>query len=338
MPSVIRPSRSDVHVNRPLTNISIAYIQGADAFVASKAFRQLPVVKQSDAYFEYDRGEFNRDAMEERMPGAESAGGTYKVGTTTYYARVWAYHKDIPDQVRANEDSPLSSDRDATIFVTHKAMIRRERSWATQYLKDNVWTYSVDGAGARSGNLSLTVAANNNLVFWNRAAGSPIEDIQLMRRTVLESTGFEPNVLVLGRPVYDALVVSPHIIERLDRGQTTGPAMATKQQLSALFEVDEILVMNAIHNTAAEGVDAAHSFIGGKDGLLLYRPASPGILTPAAGYTFTWTGYPGAEEDGMRIKRFRMEANASDRIEVEMAFDQKLIGADLGVFIDGIVE
>ena len=41
------PTASDVHVNRPLTNISIAYTQDASTFVADKVFPNIPVAKQS---------------------------------------------------------------------------------------------------------------------------------------------------------------------------------------------------------------------------------------------------------------------------------------------------
>ena len=124
-----QPSRSDVHVNRPLTNISIAFLQNAEHFVATRVFPNIPVSKKSDAYFTYDRGEFNRDEMEERAPATESAGGTYEIGTDTYFARTRAYHKDVPDQVRDNADDPIDLDREATQYVTHKALIKREVTW-----------------------------------------------------------------------------------------------------------------------------------------------------------------------------------------------------------------
>ena len=82
-----QPSRSDVHVNRPLTNISIAFLQNAENFIANRVFPNIPVSKKSDVFFTYDRGEFNRDEMEERAPATESAGGTYKIGNDTYFAR-----------------------------------------------------------------------------------------------------------------------------------------------------------------------------------------------------------------------------------------------------------
>lgn len=337
-----QPSRSDVHVNRPLTNISIAFLQNADSFVASRVFPNIPVTKKSDAFFTYERGEFNRDEMEERAPATESAGGTYQIGNDTYFARTRAYHKDVPDEVRDNQDDPINLDREASEFVTHKALIKREVTWSATFFTagdpGDTWTFDVDGAAARSAAFDPLSAANNNVVFWNDASSTPIEDVRLLKRFVLESTGFMPNTLTLGRAVFDALIDHPDIVGRLDRGQTVGPAMANKQALAALFEVDSILVMDAIQNTGKEGQAAVHSFIGGKHALLSYVPASPGLLTPSAGYTFSWTGRVGSGNDGLRIKRFRLDAIESDRVEIDMSYDQKKISADLGAFFGGIVQ
>ncbi len=337
-----QPSRSDVHVNRPLTNISIAFIQSADNFVASRVFPNIPVSKKSDAFFTYDRGEFNRDEMEERAPATESAGGTYKIGTDTYFARERAYHRDVPDAVRDNADNPINLDREATLFVTHKALIKREITWTAAFFTSgdpgDTWTFDVDGAAARSAAFDPESAGNNDVVFWDDASSTPIEDVRLLKRFVLESTGFMPNILTLGRPVFDVLIDHPDIVGRLDRGQTSGPAVANKDSLAALFEVESIWVMDAVQNTAKENVTNVHAFIGGKHALLSYRPPAPGIMTPSAGYTFSWTGRVGAGNDGMRIKRFRMDALDSDRVEIDVAYDQKLVSADLGAFFGDIVQ
>lgn len=342
--SFTQPSRGDVHINAPLTNISIAYLQDASAFVAGRVFPQVSVAKQSDAYFTYDRGEFNRDEMEERMPGTESAGGTYQIGNDTYYAKTRAYHRDVPDQIRANADDPIDLDREAAEFVTHKGLIKREVTWAAAYFTagapGDTWTFDVDGVASSptaAGSFDPTNASNNDKLHWNDASATPIEDIRQGKRFVLESTGFEPNKLTLGRPVYDALLDHPDVVGRIDRGQTSGVAQANLVTLADLFEVDEVMVMNAIQNTAAEGQTASHSFIGGKNALLSYAPATPGIMTPSAGYTFNWTGLIGSGAEGMRVKRFRMEPLESDRVEIQMSFDQKKVSADLGYFFGGIV-
>jgi hypothetical protein len=326
------PTPGDVHVNTPLTNISIAYIQKAENFVAAQVFPNIPVSKQSDRYYVYDRGDFNRDEMRERTPGTESAGGGYKLDNTpTYFCRQYSFHKDIADQMRANADAVLNLDREATAFCTTKALIRREKVFAATYFTTGVWSADITGVSG--------TPSTNQVKQWNDAVANPIEDVRLGKRFVAERTGFEPNTLVLGRAVYDTLVDHPDVIDRIKYGQSGQgrPAMVTRQNLAALFEVDKILVMNAIENTAKEGQSNSHSFIGGKKALLCFSTPEPGLMTPSAGYTFSWTGMMGNGVEGNRIRTYRQENLQSDRCEIDICFDLKLVAADLGYFWDSIV-
>jgi len=329
----MRPTPGDVHVNGPLTQISIAYMQDAQNFVSQRVFPNIPVTKQSDRYYVYDRGEFNRDEMKQRAPGTESAGGSYNLDNTpTYFADVWAFHKDVPDQVRANADAAINVDREATTYCSTKAMIRREKAWANKYFKSGVWaTDSTPGT------------------LWDAANSTPIVDIRTAKRAVHADTGVNPNTLVLGKKVYDVLMDHPAIIDRVKYGQTVGnPAMAGISALMALFELERIFVMQAVENIEEEKQAAFsfppsagyydHQYIGDSESALLcYSAPSPGLMTPSAGYTFSWTGWMGAGQEGNRIKRFRMEHLESDRVEIQMAFDQKLVAADLGFFFEDAV-
>lgn len=327
----MNPTPGDVHVNTPLTNISIAFLQNANNFVATRVFPNIPVSKQSDRYYVYARGDFNRDEMRERAPATESAGGGYSLDNTpTYFANRFSFHKDIPDEVRANADAVLNPDREATAYVTHKALIKREKVWVSKYFSTSVWTYEKAGVSASPG--------AGQVLQWNDANSTPIEDVRAQKRAVAQSTGYEPNKLVLGRAVFDALLDHPDIIDRIKYGQTSGgPAMAGQDTLAKLFNVDEVLVMNAVENTAAEGQSASHAFIGGKAALLTYAAPAPGLMTPSAGYTFSWTGLLGSGAEGNRIRSFRMEALNADRVEIDMSFDSKLVSADLGAFWSSIV-
>ena len=49
------PSRSQTHIDRALTNMSVKYMQDASGFVNDKVFPVLPVQKQSDRYFVYKK-------------------------------------------------------------------------------------------------------------------------------------------------------------------------------------------------------------------------------------------------------------------------------------------
>lgn len=326
------PTQGDVHVNRPLTNISVAYIQDEGNFVADRVFPNIPVLKQSDRYFTYSRADFNRDEMEERAPGTESAGNGYDIDSTpTYFAPVHAFHKDIADQIRANSDDPLNPDRDATIFVTQKALIRREVSFTAKYFQPGVWEFGSLGVDA--------VTGLNEFLQWDDAGSTPIEDVRAAKRTVQEATGFKPNKGVFGPHVFDTLVDHPDIVDRIKYGQTAGPGMvspaiANENTLAQLFNLDEVIVMEAVVNKARRGEAEQSSFIAGNNALLLYVTKTPGIMIPTAGYTFSWNGWMGATGMGHRIKRFRMEQLESDRVEVQMAYDQKVVGSDLGFFFE----
>lgn len=326
-----QPTAGDVHVNRPLTNISIAMVQDAANFVAARVFPSISVASKSDTYYVYDRGEFNRDEMEERAPSTETAGGGYTVDATpTYNCRLHGFHKDIDDQIRSNADSQFQLDREATIFVTNKALVKREKLWVSKFFAGGLWTNDWDGVSAGPG--------ANQVLQWSDPASTPIENVRAAKTSVLESTGFRPNTLVLGQRVADALMDHPDFVDRVKYGQTNGgPAMVDEAVLARLFGVERVMVMAAIENTAAKGATNAHSFIGGKKALLCYSAPTPGLMTPSAGYTFSWTGHLGAGAEGNRIKKFRMENLSSDRVEIEMAFDQKMIAADLGFFWDTIV-
>lgn len=327
------PLPGDVHVNQLLTQISVAYLQDQANFVAATVFPNIPVQKQSDRYFTIDRGDFNRDEMDVRAPGTESKGSGYRLDTTpTYFANVYAFHHDIPAQLRANADNFISLDRQATQFVSMKALIRREKLWNATFFQSGVW--ATEWPGVASG-----AVAGTNVLRWSDAASDPIGDVARARDIMSGTTGYEPNTLVIGRTVYTTIAHHPQFMNRVLYGGTNDrPAMINKAAMAALFEVDQILVMNGIENVAAEGIANAHQRIGGPHALLCYVPAEPGLMTPAAGYTFSWVGYTGATgPQGNTISSWWMQNIKSDRVEIEMAFDMKRIAADMGVFFYNIL-
>lgn len=329
-----QPTARAVHVDQPLTNISIAFLQNAANFVAGRVFPNVPVQKQSDLYYTFDRGFFNRDEAKKRAPGTEAAKVGFELSTASYFCDPYAVKHAIPDQVAANADAMLDLERAAAEMVTNKLLIRREKDWATSYFTTGVWTNDYDGVAAAPG-------ANQFIRWSDQAASDPMANIRTAKSDVAESTGFVPNTLVLSQRVLDALVDHPDIVDRIKYSGGVGPdrpAIATEQALAQLFGLDRILVMRAIENTAAEGNANAHSFIGGKNALLVYAAPTPGIMTPSAGYSFSWQGYLGQTNAfGMATKRRVRDELEATEIEGSMAFDHKLIAADLGFFFESAV-
>ena len=112
--------------------------------------------------------------------------------------------------------------------------------------------------------------------------------------------------------------------------------------MASALEIDNIYVAEAVEATDTQDELAADyipttSYIAGDSFLLGFSAPRPNREAPSAGYTFSWTGYLGASAFGGRIKKFRMEPIACDRIEIEMAYDYKIVAAELGEFYSAAV-
>lgn len=321
------PLQGDVYVSAPLTNVAVSYFQRAENFIADRVFPTVPVELQGGQFWIYGQDAWTEDAMKKRADGTESAGGGYGLDRGIYFADVEAYHKDIGDQTRANTRTPMGPDRGATNFVTAKALLRREIGFAKSFMQTGVWDSELTGVSA--------APSATEFLQWNDANSTPIEDVRAGKRTVLELTGFEPNKLTLGKATYDVLLDHPDIVDRIKYGQTPGSAAkANTQILAQLFEVEEVLVSKAIVKNATE---AKTNFIVGNSALLTYSPAEASTEEPSAGYTFAWAGYTGMSDGGFRIKKFRMENLAADRVEIEQAIDQRLVASALGFYFASAV-
>lgn len=316
------PTVSQVHVDAILTNASVAYIQSADNFIANKVFPIVPVDKQSDLYFKYTKEDWFRDDAKVRADGAEAATAGYGLTTDSYFADVYAVKKAIGDQLMANFDSPLDPLRDGAKYTAQLIMNRMEAQFVEDFIQTGIWANEYVGvAGAPDA---------GEFKQWSDLANSdPIQDIEEAKSDILGSTGYEANKLVLGYEVYKTLRNHPDIIDRV---KYTGRDVPDTQYLAQLFGLDEVLVAKAVKNTAAEGQTGAFSFTFGKSALLVHSAPNPGLLMPSAGYSFQWRGV--SEGLGLTVgtKQYRLEQNAATYVESQIAFDNKLVAADLGAF------
>jgi hypothetical protein len=296
----------------------VAFVQSESDFIADKVFPMVPVKSSSDRYFVYKKDAWFRSDAKVRAPGTESAGSGWEIDNTpTYSAKVVAIHKDVDDQTRANADQPLDMDRDATNYTTRQCLLKREKDWQTNYFTSGVW-----GADFTPGTL------------WSSGSATPIDDIDTKKDEIQTATGLMPNVLVVGPAVHRALKNHPTILDRI---KYTQRGLVTEDILAGLFGVQRYLVARAVQNSAGEGLAASMSFMYGKHALLVYSSNAPSLMEPSGGYIFSWTGMFGAGPFGNRMKKFRMEHLASDRIECEMAYDMKVVAPESGVFFNNVV-
>jgi len=315
-----------VHVDAILTNLSVAYMQSLDSFIATRVFPMLPVDKQTNKYYTYPRDDWFRDEAKLRAPSTESAGGGYTLSTDSYSCKVYAIHKDVENQTLRNADSSINMFRDATEWVTRQLLQRLEVDWMTKYFATGIWGTDVTGA------VDFTV-------WSDQALSDPIGDIGTGLETVLKNTGYLPNKLVLGYQTYRQLKNHPDIISRVSAGGSSSrPATVNERALAEVLDLDEVIVSKSVRVTTEENAASdTYAFNAGKHAFLCYAAPNPGVLQPSAGYTFGWRGISSGLGASTAISRFAIPTLKSERVEGESAWDHKVVSSALGYFFSGAV-
>ena len=314
---------SAVHVDQPLTNLTLAYAQSQENFIADKVFPTVGVSKQSDKYYIYDRANMNRTGDVAKLaPRTEVNRIGMTLSTSSYFADVYGLGMDFDEQTLANEDAMLDIRSAGAETLAMRLMIHREEQFATNFFSTGVW------------GTDNTLSGTDQ---WSDYTNStPIQDVTAARRVVqLASGGFKPNTMVVGKEVRDKLINHPDILARLNGGATvTNTALITDAKLAEIFEVENFYVMEAVKNSSVEGVAESNAFIGGKNALLAHTPSTAGLMSPAAGLTFAWNNLEGVNNLGITVESFSDDAlkrqQIAEMIQVKMSYDMKVVGADLG--------
>jgi hypothetical protein len=328
MPS--QPTQGELHINRFLTDMAIAYSQEAKNFIAGRVFPVIPVQKASDLYVIYNRSYFYRDEFGVRAHGARPKAVGFEIEKGKYSCEEEAVEVKIDDRERANADQPLDPDVTAQMLLTTQALIHRDRLWAEEYFKSGVW--SVNWEGKEKAPTKSEEETEQKFLQFDQPGSEPIEFFDQRRIDIGSKTGYMPNKLVLGADLYRVLKNHPAVVERI---KYTQRGIVTTDILAELFDVEEILVPYGVYNSAEEGVTPSYNYIiGRKSALLAYAAPAPTINAPSAGYSFAWTGLlPGVSNAfGGIIQSGREELAHSDVFQCRTAFTQEVTASELAEY------
>ena len=323
-----QPGQHDAYVVGALTDISVAYKQKAEAYIADKVFPTVGVLKQNGKIFFLDKNDWLRDEAQERAPATESAGSGFDITSSTeYFCKVYAIHKDIDQQMLANatmEDLEIQMAE----WTIQKLLIKRERTFIANYITAGLWDTDATGGS------STTPTWPAFTYFDDEANSDPLGTIMRGKETVAEKTGYVPNILAVGIQVHNMLRRHADV---KDQVKYTQSSLVSNAQLAEYFGVDKYLVAGSTYASNVEDhATPAYSFNFGKNMLLVYAPETAGLLTPSAGYVFEWTGF---NDMGQNVKTKEMDLPLCEatRIEGQMAYHQKLLCSDLGVLYTGAI-
>ena len=331
-----QPTAAALHIDRPLTDVSVAYIQNQDDFIADKVFKPIKSDRQSNMYYIFEKEYFFRGGDELQVAETSGTlGGGFGLTTGTYVCKVYGTHELISDEMRANADEGINLDHTATLLITSRLLITKEKEFAKVAFNKDAWSFAVDGASA---------AGAKAFKYWSDDESNPINDIRKAKMAVKRRTGYTPNTLVISEAVFERLTQHPKII---DRYKYTTANVITAEMIAKLLDLKTIEVAKAIAlpNAVAEKSTAAkdndnYTWIMENGALLLYVPDSVSVMQAASGYGFYWTGLAGVgtSEKGVAIKTYRMEHKRADVVEGLCSFAYKIICEDLGYFFNGCLE
>jgi hypothetical protein len=319
----------DLNYSQTLTDVGVAIMCDANAFVANKIFPTVPVDITTPDYYEFTADYFL--AAQSTPTAAKTKAPRTDIGVIKR-ALSLEHHElahDISYRTLANPRLADLARTAGAAIVTEGLLRGRENSLATKCFGDSSWS-----------NLRTGVASSpstNEFIKWSDlTASNPISDIRAGQTAVQAKTGRRPNTAVLSRDVYDVLCDHPDFLERTKNGQTSGAAVVADPDMAKIFGLSNLYILDAVKNTAGEGLTATTDFMIKGYFLLTYVNPAPSIFQPSAGYNFSLSNYydtTGAVENadtGLVIGQFDLPDNKVEVIEGQMCFELKVVAAALG--------
>jgi len=301
-------------VDPVLTNVSIGYQNSA--YIAETLFPSLRVSKQSGKHFIYDKGKF-RVTDNERGAGARSHETTLSLTTgLPYFCEDHALKQFVTDEDVDGAVPPMDPFQDATENVTEQHMVAREAELAASLTSTSVLTQYTTLSGTSQ---------------WSDYSNSdPIGIIRTGKQTIHSAIHVDPNVLVLGKQVYDKLVDHPAVIERVKYSQL---GVASPELLARLFDVERVIIGAAGKNTAVEGQTDAMGYIWGKNAILAYVNPRVSQKMITLGMTYQWK-----DRQVERLRGTDEEDRKGTYVRVgNHYYDQNLVSASAGYLVTAAV-
>jgi hypothetical protein len=153
--------------------------------------------------------------------------------------------------------------------------------------------------------------------------------------TGLDTCVVRPNIMTIGRPAWTILSQHPKIAQAIN-ASAQNSAVVTRQQVAALFELDEVIVGDAFVNTARKGQAPTLSRAWGKHIVLSYRSPMMAAVDDNIEPTFAIT-VPFGERVSGSMPQPQYGARGSQLVRVAESVAEVIPAQECGYFIQNAV-
>lgn len=323
----------NVHVNQPLTDLSIAHFDTEIVnYVGPRIAPLVRLRKLSDLYYLFDQGDLTRIVMALRASGAEADMGGYDLSTAAVTLERFALGKPTGNDEIGNQDEVLDLETADMNYLIMQWLMRMDERCAARLVAPLLWTGSFTGA-------DLTPATVAGGLAWDNANATPVRDIhrevQSIKRRTLAKLNKQNFKLVLGERVWSALRENADIEAKFVGVQV---GIVNEKMVAQACDIGEVIVADTMQNTGMEGAaNVPTDMFTGNDALLLYVEPNPGKGKFSGAYTFVGGHRPELSPLGHWIKTYEDEKADAHVTEINAYFRHVQVSAMGGAYFDGIV-
>ena len=322
--------------NLYLTNMSMAYFQAQDQYVAKSLFPMLPVQLSTASYYKFSKGDLARDNVRRKPQFGKVEPAIMGQTDDSYRCYVDQVIVGLDkigtlDFTRSHAPGVADPRKAKARFIAEQMNIHMDILFANAFFKTGVWANEWTGGDSLS-------ESEKTFIKFNDDNCDPIELFDMLMTLIKQKGRRKPNKLGLGINAFNALKSCPAILDRVKYGGSTpNPATVNENVLAQLFGLKEVKVFESTYNAADLGAEDDMQFIcNPDDALLVYATDTPAIDEPTAGYIFTWDMLGNGQY--MPTLQFEGEGGThAEFMEGLMATDMKKTADDLAIYLHGCV-
>jgi hypothetical protein len=277
--------QSDIHINRPLTDMVLKFDPSTIGFARNRVFRRKPVDKLSNQIRSIAREQMLR--LQNMKTGEQGRVGRVQFATgptQTYTCEVFALEAMLDNIEQQNADAELQyqlNQQEAPLLAMQLGL---EKLAIEDTLRDTT-------------KLTQNVTLNTSQQWNNKGGGSsnPFLDILTGVKIVASQAQRKANLVLIDHMVWAELITHP-AVQKLVNFWSNGSIITTsilEKMLEDWLEPGSIIIYRARYNAQQDGSGAEvfHSPLGA-DVVIAYVD-NPGMMSWGLGYEFAWNGLAG---------------------------------------------
>lgn len=272
--------------NPILTSLLLGMGQGS--YIAERLFPRLPQALAGTTLAKVGKERMRKYNLR-RAPGTPTKRVDIKFEGVTYTINDHAVEVPLPREIIKEADESRKLNVGNYLDVSQIAVTTANDVLALGYELEVAELATSPGIYASGHVLALSGGTK-----WSSATGTPVSDVSAAAEVIRKKIGKRPNRLTLSADALLAVKTNPEVKGNLPSTQT-GPA--TIEQLKVIFNVEEILIGDAVW---VDGNDVGND-VWGNNAILAYVPkiggngATLSLAEPGFGFTNVREGHPFVE-------------------------------------------